>query len=81
MKRCEYIGNITELRGHTALVMPLRQQDRANHPKGTVQAQFDDVSLIFNNKRMGLSWHPFPESYFREIKDGDKFIYDRQPLL
>jgi hypothetical protein len=79
MRRCEYIGNITELRGQTALVMPLRQQDRDKHPKGTIQAQFDEVSLIFNNKRMGLCWNPFPETHFREVRDGDKPYF--QPLL
>jgi hypothetical protein len=57
MKRCEYIGHITELRGQTALVM------------------------IVNNKRMGLSWHPFPESHFREVKDGEKPYFDPRPLL
>jgi hypothetical protein len=69
MVRMEYVGPIPELQGHTALV---RKHERTPDEfllwnKPLVLAQFDNVDLEFNGRRMAFGWAPFTPEQFRAV--------------
>lgn len=75
--RMEYTGPIPELQGKTALVMKVPWVNRAQYtkPEAIWLAQFDDAKLMYNGKRMGFNWQPFPKSHFTKIDVGQKPVF------
>ncbi len=66
MIRMEYTGKIPDLQGKTALVRP-PVNSPVFDPEKHVLAQFDDMDLKFNDRRMGYGWFPFMKSDFTPI--------------
>ncbi len=57
-----YVGDITELQGKGVLLK--RNPDDTTR----VAVQFDDNTLVLNNRALGFGWHDFPAEHFSDAR-------------
>lgn len=77
MEKCEYVGNIPELKGQDATIRPIEDSDEAKwivklDRTRYVMVTFEDHDIQFNGDRVGRGWYPFPKSHFRALNSRDK---------